>query len=251
MDILKYIIVSFFIFSIACKVNEDSLKSNTPLFSIKAYYFPIEKLDEPLVYVYEEPKSKEQLIWELSSEAGHGDTLFTTISYYKDSLALKVIEEVYESIGKKGATIIRYRVNKQNVWGEPELIESEIKENIAYKWYQRIGGKITWISIANLQLEYEIQETTKRTRELKGVDAEIVFNDKKHKAITFHDSFEIIYSSPSYQDTLRFEQKSTYAEGIGMYGYERVFDDGDKVNYFLKDIYTKDKWIKVLNARKI
>jgi hypothetical protein len=224
------------LFALVCILFFACREDNKP--SHKSYYFPIDQLSDTAVYIYEIDHNGEKYkhYYQLNTSHMEGKTFLSTLAFDR---YFDLSEQVLEEITDNGAQVIYYRVTEKDENNQSYISpEAKLEYSAVFSWKFEENKPITWQFHYDSELYANTDVWVTRYREFRGKMTNINYDSKSYPSMELRDQYIIEYKDRIHKSegtTFDFRQRSYYAKGLGMIGFEKTFD-GDIIKGQLVEI---------------
>ena len=233
MNIIKMFFTLLFASFLFFSCNEPT----NPIRNIKDYYFPVENLDQGLVYEYEtaEDPRNPPFFYYYRSVRNAADLYLTGTYYDYDFTPIQFVREEMTSNGMTLADFYFYHTdtltNKQN----QVPVEIEAKNVFPFTVKEEKPGvllfTIKWDDPEPTGTEY----TLIRNRQFAG-DTTYIYQGKEHEAVQFYVRELIDNYNQGHLET-EYDGLEIYAKDLGLVYFEKNVSKEFQIKYKLKDTY--------------
>lgn len=192
------------------------------------YFFKVSQFDSPKIYVFKNQLNSIQTIrMKMYYEIIKSDTVFISETLNEENKPTEVFKEIVDN---SGSLMVDYYYVNYTSNGESEKESSKVINNSVFS-YSEVNYPLTWkVQTGEGQNTLTITKKRSLLNEIKKLD---ILNLQRN-CIVFSD--EIIIQDNNSSAISEINQKSYYAKGLGLVGYDRVFSNGDTLEYRLSEI---------------
>ncbi len=202
---------------------------------IRDYYYPVEQLEEGLVYEYRAVNNDSlgPSYWYFKS-VSTDTALYFTGNYYEADF---VVRQFFRSeIVHNGSLIDDYFLYSMDSTGQQIRFPAEVEADNAFPFSVRDSGGIFLFKLKWTFQEEPLQTTTLiRNRRYKGKDT-YPYQGKNHDCVVFEVK-ELVDDFNNGHLEKQFNGIELYAKDIGLIYYKKEIGDNFVLEYELADIY--------------
>ena len=216
--------------------------------NLRAYYFPLEKLTKPKVYVFEDrfdPETRDYWVLQLKVE-GQDSTLVTEFWSHQGGRA----GQIRETVTSRGMIASEFTKVVTDTNGQSRPLTYQIDSNQVFNWHA--DAEQPFVMAATFKdslLESAVILIRKFTGEISN--RQILGQEKP--CATYETSYFYKEAYPEEEESIGNHKETYYfAKGIGIVGYRyRYADRGKRVIMELKEIMSKKKFLKLQEKGEI
>ncbi len=216
--------------------------------NLRDFYYPIDRLNDTLVYHYKGDASQiNDRYVVISREDLDGKSYLHFHSFFEPRNGYFIqYEFLKEEITETGANIIDYKEMQYDTAGQRIVSDASITKGESMLWELEKEAPLIWEYNINNGILPDLSMSSKRTRVYNGDQADVDFEKLIIRSLVIRDSFEntVKNESQDFEDTNDFFQMSCYALGIGKFKFIQNVG-GKSVEYTLDKILTFKEWSKL------
>ncbi len=233
MNIVRII----FAFSFSAFLFFSCNEPTNPIRNIKDYYFPVENLDQGLVYEYEATEdTRNPPFYYYYRTVRNAADLYLTGTYYDyDFTPQQFVREELTSNGMTLADFYFYSTDTLTGKQNQVPVEIEAKNVFPFTVNEEKPGvllfTIKWTEPDTTQTEL----TLIRNRQFAG-DTTYIYQGKEHEAVQFYVRELIDNNNQGHLET-EYDGLEIYAKDLGLVYFEKNVSKEFIIKYKLKDTY--------------
>jgi len=213
-----------------------SCQQNNELHNVRDFYFPVDELEEGLVYEYASAGADSMVPEYWFYKSFQLDSGFYFTGQYYD-YQFEVQQLVTEEVVSNGTLLHQLYMYEQDSMGQVIRFPVNVEVPNVFPFHVRDSGgiflyRINWVS----PLQPERKTTLIRNRKYTGMEG-YTFNGKQYDAIRFSVKDLIETEEEGFQE-IQYSGEEIYARGIGLVYYRKEITKELVLEYKLKEIYS-------------
>lgn len=205
--------------------------------NISDYYFPIDAMQEGIVYEYRAHDTLTPVYWYYRSFSGEEGRFLVSTNYEQE---LEPLQLAREEVTAEGAMLRDLRLYAADTSGGARQTQVEIEEPKTFPFQVRSGIEVTQYQV-NWTDEEGQHITVVRDRRFAG-DTTFVLQGETYPGVLFTLSESIILTHPRYgTDNPNLQGREGYAKGLGLVFFEKAPVGTNPVRYTLHRRYPMEE----------
>lgn len=197
----------------------------------KEYYFPLERMEGGMMFVYKYNNANAEFIWHLETQK-QKDSLYLKVLILREdnTIEQKITEQIYPS----GSKVIDYKIMEIDSNGNEGIAYLDIQSGHSFPFeVEKDGGvyifQLKWFFPSDPELKY----TLVRNRRYVG-DTTFLFKGVEVPAIILNVK-ELLETEQEGRQTFEYEKIEVYAKGLGLATSKMIYDDTVRTAFSLVD----------------